>query len=188
MNQEVETDIRQAAIELRDAVAAASGFQRFVYKGSCMNPILVEGDHLLVKKVRPEDLFFGDIVVYRKQDQFMVHRFLCCRPGKRNTFEIITKPDNRFENDNPFKQANLIGRVVAINKNGKRIKLHSGFKPIESYLITAVSILEATIFELMLGIKRKFFKNAKIKKTFRNHVEKLISVPKSLLLKLFFLA
>jgi len=188
MADETKSEIKQVAMELRDAAAAMNGFQRFVYNGTCMNPILMKGDYLLVQDARPEELLFGDIVVYRKQDQFVAHRFLCCRPGEDNALQIITKSDDRFEEDNPFHSDFLIGKVVEINKNGKKIKLYGGFKRIESYLIAAVSVAEAIIFEAMIEVKRKLFKNVKIKKTFRSKIEKMISMPKLLLLKWFILA
>lgn len=175
---------REIAIQLRDTNAFAKGFQKFMHQGNSMNPILTNGDQILVKTVSLQDLRLGDIIVYKSKDQLIAHRFLYHNFGRNNIMEIVAKADNSSERDSLSSSDCLLGKVIEINRKGKPQNLENNFWRIVSYLIGAVSLLEMVIFETICAVRMKFFKRLKIKGTIRQNVAILIRIPKFLLSKI----
>ncbi|MEW6170007.1 MAG: nucleotidyltransferase family protein [Candidatus Omnitrophota bacterium] len=86
------------------------------YKGQSMMPLLKEGDEVFFEKERK--ISFGDLVVYRHNSHFIVHRFILKRRiGKKEFF--ILKADNFLEFDKPVAEDNIVGRVTKLKRDEK---------------------------------------------------------------------
>lgn len=178
-----DTERREIAIQLRDRYAVPKGFQKFIHQGRSMSPILREGNQILVKTTLPQDLHFGDIIVYKSKDLLIAHRFLYRKFRRNNIMEIVAKADNSSERDSPFSSDCLLGKVVEIIKKGKTLNLEGDHWRIISFLIGTVSLLEAIIFETICTLRMRCFKRLKVKNTVRKNVARLIRIPKFLLSK-----
>lgn len=176
--------IRETAIRLKDDARFAKGIERFIYKGASMSPIFKEGDHMIVKYVKPRDLFMGDIIVYESGDKFIAHRFLYHKQGKDNISYISAKADNSSEEDAPFKAEHLLGRVIEINRIDKRLKLNDAFWRAISYMAGAISRSEAVIFKSVCFMRTGFFPKVKFKKGFKQNIAKSIRMPRLFFLKI----
>ncbi|NTU70000.1 hypothetical protein HGB13_04250 [bacterium] len=88
--------------------------------GHCMKPLLRETDIITVKPVKVENLSCGDIVLYHINGRLKCHRFL-----RFNNYDdkqyLITKSDRRHTCDPPVPSSNLLGKVVHVERNGKKI-------------------------------------------------------------------
>ncbi|MEW6075883.1 MAG: nucleotidyltransferase family protein [Candidatus Omnitrophota bacterium] len=91
-------------------------------EGFSMEPMVVSGDEVYFKK---SNMFrFGDLVVYKKNGDYIVHRFM----GKRiidNQETYLLKADNITHFDEPVAYTQVLGRVTRLKKNGKIINLES---------------------------------------------------------------
>ncbi|MCR4284246.1 MAG: signal peptidase I [Parcubacteria group bacterium] len=74
-----------------------------------MWPTLKEGYLIFIKSVPKEDLKIGDIIVYRNNLGFTIHRIV-----KLSEDELITKGDANFQNDTPIKYGDVVGRTLTV--------------------------------------------------------------------------
>ena len=71
-----------------------------------MWPVLNEGDLVFIEGVAREQLQVGNIVVWRNENGFTIHRVV-----KLEIDTLITKGDANFSEDEPVKYADVVGRV-----------------------------------------------------------------------------
>ena len=83
---------------------------------SSMWPALKQGDLVLIKNVKQNQLKIGDIIVYKNEQGFTIHRIV--RLNKEN---LITKGDANNVEDKPVDYKEVIGRVVNIGDKPFRI-------------------------------------------------------------------
>ena len=76
-----------------------------------MWPILEKGDLILVKGVKKDDIKIGDIIVYRVEDGFIIHRVI-----KLKDKTLITKGDANTNSDAPIQYEKVVGKTVNINE------------------------------------------------------------------------
>ena len=87
-----------------------------------MEPFIRIGDYVVANKVNPETLLPGDIIIFEKGENFCTHRFIQ-RIESNNTINYITKGDKLIGFDFPFPGNKIFGKVVAIERNKKRVDL-----------------------------------------------------------------
>ncbi len=87
--------------------------------GWSMAPALWPGDRLLLAD---GPLRVGDVVVVAAPQRLLVHRvvaFVAARDGNEPNF-VITRGDGVRHCDTPSPLASVLGRVVAVERNGQR--------------------------------------------------------------------
>jgi len=92
------------------ALAVASG---------SMLPTLNIGDLIIVQKIDPAKInadpegLTGDILVYKRGNELIVHRAVNIRLGQNGIYMITTRGDNTFTNDPEWPSTQLVGKVIA---------------------------------------------------------------------------
>ena len=98
---------------------------RFKVRGRSMRPFLREGDTALVEPVAGAQLRVGHIVVWRRPwGGCTMHRLVRIDTSASGTV-FITRGDNSALEDMPVPPAELIGRVVEVERDGRRLALDS---------------------------------------------------------------
>jgi uncharacterized repeat protein (TIGR01451 family) len=100
-----------------EAVLAQGTQVRFRVSGMSMQPNLLDGDTVVVAPAQKNELRRGDVVLTEGNDGLRVHRFI----SEDEAGGIVTRGDAGQEND-PEPQK-LAGRVVAIERNGRKISV-----------------------------------------------------------------
>jgi signal peptidase len=114
--------LARASLELGRVLADRNGLT-FRAKGTCMYPTLRAGDVLRIKPCTAADIALGDIAVGRKPGYLFAHRVIDKGLEKGRTY-ILTRPDTaRVGSDGPTFDDSLLGRVVAIERNGRPVPL-----------------------------------------------------------------
>jgi signal peptidase len=90
------------------ALAVASG---------SMLPTLNIGDLIIVKKIDPAqihaDPLTGDILVYKRGEELIVHRAVYIEPVGNGIYLITTRGDNTATDDPKWQSTRLVGKVIA---------------------------------------------------------------------------
>jgi len=81
-----------------------------------MWPVLKEKDLVFIKAVEREDIEVGDIVVWRNEKGFTIHRVVELRDAT-----LITKGDANFKEDKPVKYEDVVGETVEVGDAPLRI-------------------------------------------------------------------
>jgi len=86
-----------------------------VVRGSSMEPLLVDGDRILVTATHDRAPSVGEIVVYRQGPDLVAHRVVAAR-GQ----QLVTKGDAATRCDAPIGLASVLARVVETRRSGRR--------------------------------------------------------------------
>ncbi len=88
-------------------------------KGASMVPYLIDGDKVLVRKVRPEEVKVGDIIVFSGKDgQTIAHRVARIFP-KDGLIYFQTKGSLPRHFDPPVSEDKLIGKIFALKRRDR---------------------------------------------------------------------
>jgi hypothetical protein len=98
---------------------------RFRAGGASMRPLVRDGDILLVRPVQAGPLRVGDIILYRSQpERVLVHRVVRRFPGP-DGWRYLVQGDQAQQPDGMIPQAQVYGRVAAIERAGRHINVQS---------------------------------------------------------------
>jgi signal peptidase I len=112
LEHSVRTDLAAESLRL-------SGTLRIRVTGWSMLPTIWPGDTIVVSTADHSQIAAGDIALFRREDDFFVHRVL----GKSSApEEILSRGDCMPEPDQPFTSSELLGKVQFIVRGEKRIE------------------------------------------------------------------
>ena len=131
-----------------------------ILSGSMM-PLLQIGDKVLIQSVKPTEIRFGDIIVFKTldSDKLIVHRVI----RRYNSSSFLQKGDSTTTAE-IIKSEYLIGKVIAIRKGNKIIYLNKGIWKFINLILTFFS---CSVYYLkpenpiLKRIARFFFNKAK---------------------------
>lgn len=89
---------------------------RIPVKGTSMLPVLHDGDEVLVRSAR---IYWpGQVMVFvDAHAQIWVHRLLGIKPSSRG-WRLVLKGDNAPKPDPPVETGRVLGRVIAVRRDG----------------------------------------------------------------------
>lgn len=132
---------------------------RFQAKGFSMAPFIKDGDIVTVAPIlHGYKLNFGDLVVINKDvrlNKIALHRII----GKPQGFYLI-KGDNNYEEDGLIPIASILGKVIKVERNGKRVFFGLGQERFIIAFLSRCNILIPLLFPLRVPIRfiRKLFR------------------------------
>lgn len=94
---------------------------RFVARGDSMHPTIRDGEAVHVERPA-EPLAVGHVVLARAKRGLTAHRIVRLRQNN-GAVEIVTRGDNCLRNDPPLTREDLVGRIVAVERNGSDLRL-----------------------------------------------------------------
>jgi len=122
---------------------------RFKARGGSMSPFIRNGDVLEVVPVKGK-INLGDIILYYSSyGNSVVHRVI-----QRNKGSIITKGDSVPGSDQPVLFRKVLGRVVAVEKNGWRIRLDKPVGKLLNILLALISPFSFLTYPPLRLVKR----------------------------------
>jgi signal peptidase I len=119
---------REARLDLAAEVLHRFGEVRFVAHGSSMIPSIYPGDLLTVRSESVTNARSGEIVLFLLGGRFFVHRVMRKWP-QRDRVLFATRGDALPQEDSPVDGSQLLGRVTAILRYGKRINPANHVRP-----------------------------------------------------------
>jgi len=102
---------------LRELLAAGHD-ARFRASGDSMYPTIRSGDYLHVVSCDASELRPGEVVLMSMDRGLTAHRIVRIS-GRGGSLRIVTRADNAVRSDGPNDAANVLGRVVGIERDQK---------------------------------------------------------------------
>jgi len=97
---------------------------RFRACGDSMYPAILDGDRITVAPVAAHEIARGDILLYRDGNRVLAHRLIgVAAYGTERRFRL--RGDTNVRCDAPVRAAQIVGRVVAVERDGRAIALHA---------------------------------------------------------------
>jgi hypothetical protein len=109
-------------IELAKEILRSFGELQFAAHGTSMIPTIFPGDILIIARDPHARVRCGQLVLASRDGRFFAHRVV----GKTNAggrHLVFTRGDALTVNDPPVADADLLGRVTAIIRWGRRIEI-----------------------------------------------------------------
>jgi hypothetical protein len=101
-------------------VLQSSGQAKLAVTGTSMLSSIWPGDILEVHRQSVAEISPGEVVLYARHGDFAAHRVVEKVGGPERTL-LITRGDRLCETDPPVSPEELLGRVTAILRGGRRI-------------------------------------------------------------------
>jgi signal peptidase I len=106
-----------------------------------MEPLVKPGEMILIEKVKPQSIIFGDIIIFEVHELFVAHRVIKKRVAAGQIF-FLQKGDKGGQ-AMEIPEEWIIGKVVAIEKvKGLLIRIDKGFGKYINYLLGWFSYLQ----------------------------------------------
>ncbi len=115
-------------LELSNEILSKGNYLRFRARGGSMYPFIRSDEVIQVKPVKISEINYADIIFYHIQDnRIAVHRVIK-KSNKNGKIVFLTKGDSvaGSAKDRVYPE-NILGKVVAIERNGKTIRIDKGF-------------------------------------------------------------
>lgn len=119
----------ELACGLAEEVVRTFGGVRLRVSGTSMVPSILPGDFVSIHQARLHDISPGEVVVFSRNGRFVVHRVVDrkVKAGADSPEEtcLITRGDRLRHNDTPISSLELLGRVVSIERDSRKVELLS---------------------------------------------------------------
>jgi signal peptidase I len=102
--------------ELASEVLDIFGHARLPVTGISMLPAMWPGDSLEIVRQESAAIRRGDVVVFRRDGRFVVHRVI-----QKNGDRLLTQGDHLTRPDAPVPLSEVLGCVAAIERGGRRM-------------------------------------------------------------------
>jgi signal peptidase I len=98
---------------------------RFQAPGSSMHPTILDGDIITVQPVQASHIVCGDIILYHSQGGVIAHRVVRIHKSNNETPLWILRGDAFGACEEQVVAQQVLGRVVSVERRGRRIDLYS---------------------------------------------------------------
>ncbi|MFB3816103.1 MAG: S26 family signal peptidase [Candidatus Methylomirabilales bacterium] len=123
---------------LRDWMAAG-GLAWLPLHGDSMRPFLPAGSRVRIGRVAPGEVRLGDLVVYATEERLVCHRVLR-RRARGNGHALLTKGDGRRSFEAWVDAAQVLGRVVEVERRGRVLRLRRPGRRLHALAAAAASL------------------------------------------------
>lgn len=141
---------RHTALELTRSSLAAAGRLRLSVISDSMAPLVRRGDAVWVAPAEPAVLRHGDVIVVQREDELVTHRLVAVRDEM-----WFTKGDSVSSLDPPVNTDAILGRVVAVERDGTQIDLRGLRWTVVNRLLGLIGWWEVRLFEVGRQVKRR---------------------------------
>lgn len=137
--------LEEASVErpcgLAEEVIRKFGAIRLRVFGTSMVPSILPGDLIHVRRAGPLEISAGEVVLFIQNGRLFAHRVVGRKvstlpSGMAGEPVLITRGDRLLQDDAPVSSAELLGRVVSIDRAGRKITVarHKSNRPIARLL------------------------------------------------------
>ena len=112
----------------------------FKTTGFSMWPFLKEGERLIIKKVPPETLNVGDLILYKANNQTICHR-LVRKVSHREEQLLYARGDNSKSLPELITKQTFLGKAIGIIRNGKTVNFTTKRRRFINRLIVVIAPL-----------------------------------------------
>jgi signal peptidase I len=143
--------LHQTVSGLIDERLAAGETVYFRVTSGSMSPLLQTGDVVGVERTAPETCRIGDIIVIRREHDYLTHRLI----HKSGEF-WQTKGDNVLRPDSPIRPNSVLGRVTRVRKSGGTWNLQTARQRQIALLLAKLSRREWQVYNIARFLRLPF--------------------------------
>jgi signal peptidase I len=119
----------EVACGLAEEIVRNFGEVRLRVFGASMVPSILPGDLVSVERIEMENVAPGEVVLSLQNGRLFVHRVVgrstIAGEGLSGELHLITRGDRLLHPDPPVSRAELLGRVVRLERDGRKVTLQA---------------------------------------------------------------
>lgn len=115
--------MREAFQDLSAELLADGLMIRFRASGQSMSPSILDGEAITVAPVSVGDVRRGDILLYHNGRRILAHRVVRIASRRDTSPRLILRGDASVTEDAPIAAAQVLGRVVSVERDGRELTL-----------------------------------------------------------------
>jgi len=143
---------------------------RFKAKGESMRPFIRDGDILEITPVNGEEIRLGDVIFYRVGERRMIAHRVIEKIIQNDKLIFLTKGDSNMGEGEKVYLEQVIGRVKAIERKGRKIRIDEGLNR-----LMYVFYLKISPFLIKVrGVGGRLVRHIQGFKAYRNLAKRLI--------------
>jgi hypothetical protein len=96
---------------------------RFRASGQSMSPTIRDGEAITVAPVSVADVRRGDILLYQNGRRLLAHRVVRIATRRDTSPRLTLRGDASVTEDEPIASAQVLGRVVSVERDGRELTL-----------------------------------------------------------------
>ncbi len=146
-------------LELSKEILEKGGSLRFRVHGESMRPFIKTGDIVEVKRIEISDVLIGDVILYLNVfKKIAIHRVIK-KKLINNKIALMVKGDNTLLFEQNIYPEDVLGKVVVIENEKKKIRFDRKQIRIKAYLYAIKTLLIRIIGINYSKIRHKIFGN-----------------------------
>lgn len=126
---------------------------RFRAKGFSMRPFIQDGDLITVSPLRNSSVRVGDVVLYKTADDRVIAHRVVQKTIKDKKTVFFIKGDATFGQPEKVVKERLLGRIAAIERNGRKRKLNTKLYRIIGLFFAGLSPFSRWIYPIGSRVK-----------------------------------
>lgn len=146
-------------IDLSKEILDRGNLLRIPTVGSSMYPVSRSGDIITIRSTRAADVSIGDVIVYNTGERMVAHRLVSKRK-KNNQTLLICQGDTFIRPDPSIRPEQVLGKVVAVSRNSRTIRLDTVKSRLISFLLVKTSLLRPWLYPVLrkvIRLSKRFF-------------------------------
>lgn len=156
----------EMACGLAEEVVRTFGEVRLRVFGTSMAPAILPGDLVTIRRASLDEISAGEAVLFLQNGRLFVHRALgramIAGPESSARPCLITRGDRLKHNDRPVSAQELLGRMVSLERDNRKIDLKSnGPASALARLLRASNRLTYVYVRLSASVRSLFFRGVK---------------------------
>jgi signal peptidase I len=117
----------ELACGLAEEVVRTFGEVRLRVIGTSMVPSILPGDLILIHQASLQEVSPGEVILFLQNKRLVIHRVVdrkvAALAGSPEEPCLITRGDRVRQDDPPVSSSELLGRVVSIERDNRKVKL-----------------------------------------------------------------
>jgi signal peptidase I len=110
-------------IHVIEALLSGGHSVRFRAPGWSMHPTIRNGEIITVAPLGESPIQVGDVVLYRRGRAAIAHRVIRVQSASGRSGAFVLRGDAALSCDRPIQLAQVLGRVLAIERDGRGVRL-----------------------------------------------------------------
>jgi signal peptidase I len=127
VREKQDSALVELACGLVEEVVRAFGGVRLRVLGTSMVPSILPGDMVSIRQASLDEISPGEVILFSRNGRLFVHRVVDRKigstPGSPGETHLITRGDRLRQDDPPISSPELLGRVVSIERDNRKVEL-----------------------------------------------------------------
>jgi len=150
-------DKKVDSLNLSKEILGRGSSVRIPVIGSSMYPLFRKGDNIFIEPVGIERISIGDVIVCQRGKRMVAHRLMKIYQNNER-ITLVTKGDTFPDFDDPIYPEEVLGKVVAVERNGRLIRLNRGLGRLANFVLAKISPFSRWIYPSLRKIRHTLFR------------------------------